>query len=164
MCSIAAPESTVGMQPATHPRGAPDEPADLVIRHARLVCGVTTHGSRAANIAVAAGALRTLGIGGHGRALHWRRPPLSMPLAATWRRASWMAIWRESAMVGLGTPAPWCRAAVGIYWDPHGAMNVAGLPVEGAHPRLERRAAQCMITPGSCVPAVPGLRGTPVPG
>lgn len=141
------------------------EPADLVIRHARLV-SVTTHEVLDdADIAVAAGRVAYLGIGGHTAEHCIGEKTTVIDAAGRYVAPGFMDghIHVESAMVG---PSEYARAVVphgttGIYWDPHEAMNVAGLP---ALKELVRDSARvplkCMVTPGSCVPAVPGFEDT----
>lgn len=141
------------------------EPADVVIRHARLV-SVTTHEILDdTDIALAAGRVAYVGI-----APHTAEHCIGSETRVIDARGSYVApgfldghIHVESSMVG---PSEYARAVVphgtvGIYWDPHEAMNVAGL---AALRTLARDAARvplkCMITPGSCVPAVPGFEDT----
>ncbi|MGN0286634.1 MAG: adenine deaminase [Atopobiaceae bacterium] len=141
------------------------EPAELVIRHARLVCVTTGEILDDTDIAVACGRVAYVGIAPH-TAEHCIGPRTKVVDA----QGSYVApgfldghIHVESSMVG---PSEYARAVVphgttGIYWDPHEAMNVAGLP---ALRELAKDAARvplkCMITPGSCVPAVPGFEDT----
>lgn len=141
------------------------EPADLVIRHARLV-SVTTHEVlEDADIAVAAGRVAYLGIGDHTAEHCIGEKTTVIDAAGRYVAPGFMDghIHVESAMVG---PSEYARAVVphgttGIYWDPHEAMNVAGLPALKELIRdSERVPLKCMVTPGSCVPAVPGFEDT----
>ncbi|MCI6844893.1 MAG: adenine deaminase, partial [Coriobacteriaceae bacterium] len=108
------------------------QPADLVIRHARLV-SVTTHEVLDdADIAVAAGRVAYLGIGGHTAEHCIGEKTTVIDAAGHYVAPGFMDghIHVESSMVG---PSEYARAVVphgttGIYWDPHEAMNVAGLP------------------------------------
>ena len=141
------------------------EPADLVIRHARLV-SVTTHEVLDnADIAIAAGRVAYLGIDGHTAEHCIGEKTTVIDAAGSFVAPGFMDghIHVESAMVG---PSEYARAVVphgttGIYWDPHEAMNVAGLPALKELIRdSERVPLKCMVTPGSCVPAVPGFEDT----
>jgi len=104
----------------------------MVIRHATLV-SVTTHELLDdTDIAIAEGRVAYLGIGEHtaehcigpkDQGHRCRPAPTSPP--PSWTATSML----ESAMIG---PSEYARAVVphgtsGIYWDPHEAMNVAGL-------------------------------------
>lgn len=141
------------------------EPADVVIRHARLV-SVTTHEILPdSDIAIAAGRIAYLGLGGHTAEHCIGSDTRVIDADNSYVAPGFMDghIHVESAMVG---PSEYARAVVphgttGIYWDPHEATNVAGLD---AVRELARDAARvplkCMVTPGSCVPAVPGFEDT----
>ena len=141
------------------------EPADMVVRHATLV-SVTTHELLAdTDIAIAEGRVAYLGLDGH-TAEHCIGPETRViDAAGAYVAPAFMDghIHVESAMIG---PSEYARAVVphgtsGIYWDPHEAMNVAGLDaLRELEKDSERVPLKCMITPGSCVPAVPGFEDT----
>jgi len=141
------------------------EPAEMVIRHATLV-SVTTHELLDdTDIAIAEGRVAYLGIGEH-TAEHCIGPKTKViDAAGAYVAPAFMDghIHVESAMIG---PSEYARAVVphgtsGIYWDPHEAMNVAGLDaLRELQKDSERVPLKCMITPGSCVPAVPGFEDT----
>lgn len=138
--------------------------ADTVLRHARLV-SVTTHEVlEDADIALAEGRVAYVGIG--HTAEHCIGPKTEVfDLVGAYVAPAFMDghIHVESAMVG---PAEYARAVVphgtsAIMWDPHEAMNVAGLfALKELIEDARRVPLKCMVTPGSCVPAVPGFEDT----
>ncbi len=141
------------------------EPADVVIRHARLV-SVTTHEVlEDADIAIAAGRIAYLGISGNTAEHCIGDKTLVIDASGKYVAPGFMDghIHVESSMVG---PSEYARATVphgttGIYWDPHEAMNVAGMDaLRELVKDSERVPLKCMMTPGSCVPAVPGFEDT----
>lgn len=141
------------------------QPADLVIRHARLVSVTSGEILDNTDVAVADGRVAYVGI-----APHTAEHCIGENTRVIDANGSYLApgfldghIHVESSMVA---PTEYARAVVphgttGIYWDPHEAMNVAGIP---ALRELAKNAAcspmKFMITPGSCVPAVPGFEDT----
>lgn len=140
-------------------------PADLVIRHARLV-SVTTHEILPdADIAVARGRVAYLGVDGR-TAEHCIGPETRVIDATELYAAPGLMdshIHVESAMVGV---AEYARAVVphgttGIFCDPHEVGNVRGM--EGVRAMFEdarRVPLKAMMTPPSCVPAVTGVEDT----
>lgn len=141
------------------------EPADIVLRHATLV-SVTTHELlEDADIAIAQGRIAYIGIEGHTAEHCIGEKTKVFDLAGAYVAPSFMDghIHVESAMVG---PAEYARAVVphgtsAIMWDPHEAMNVAGMGALSALMEDAKRVPlKCYVTPGSCVPAVPGFEDT----
>lgn len=141
------------------------EPADVVIRHARLVSTTTHEILDDTDIAIAAGRIAYVGICPYTAEHCIGEGTKVIDAHNAYVAPGFMDghIHVESSMVG---PSEYARAVVphgttGIYWDPHEAMNVAGL---AALRTLAKDAARvplkCMITPGSCVPAVPGFEDT----
>lgn len=141
------------------------EPADLVIRHARLV-SVTTHEVlEDTDIAIAEGRVAYLGIGEY-TAEHCIGPETRVIDAAGAYVAPGFLdghMHVESAMVGV---SEYARAAVphgtvGIYMDPHEIANVCGLDgVRAMMDEAKSSPIKAMLTTPSCVPAVPGLEDT----
>ena len=141
------------------------EPADVVIRHAKLV-SVTTHEVlENANIAISCGRVAYLGLDGH-TADHCIGPDTQVVDATGYYAAPGFMdshIHVESSMVGV---AEYARGVVphgttGIFADPHEVGNVRGLA--GARCMFEdarRVPLKAMMTPPSCVPAVQGVEDT----
>ena len=141
------------------------EPADTVIKDANLV-SVTTHEIlRHADVAIAAGRIAYVGLGGN-TADHCIGPDTrvidaSRDFIAPGFLDGHMHV--ESCMVGV---SEYARAAVprgtsGIFYDPHEMANVCGL--EGVRVMMEdakRTPLKAMMTTPSCVPAVPGFEDT----
>lgn len=141
------------------------EPADIVLRHVTLV-SVTTHELlEDADIAIAAGRVAYIGIEGHTAEHCIGEKTEVFDLAGAYVAPAFMDghIHVESAMVG---PAEYACAVVphgtsAIMWDPHEAMNVAGIEaLDVLMKDAERVPLKCYVTPGSCVPAVPGFEDT----
>ncbi len=140
-------------------------PAECVLRDAKLV-SVTTHEVlEHADIALAEGRVAYIGICGH-TADHCIGPDtLVYDLKGAYVAPGFMDghIHVESAMVG---PSQYARAVVphgttAIMWDPHEAMNVGGVAALKELIKDSKRVPlKCMVTPGSCVPAVPGFEDT----
>ncbi|MGI6754412.1 MAG: adenine deaminase [Atopobiaceae bacterium] len=140
-------------------------PADLVIKHARLVSTTTAEILEDTDIAIAKGRVAYLGIGEHTADHCISDTTKVIDAQGAYVAPGFMDghIHVESSMVG---PSEYARGVVphgttGIYWDPHEAMNVLGLTalkelIKDSH----RVPLKCMITPGSCVPAVPGFEDT----
>ena len=138
------------------------KPADLVIRHARLVSVTTREVLDDADVAVACGRIAYVGICGH-TAEHCIGPETKVIDAAGKYLAPGYIdshIHVESSMVGC---AQYARAVVPrgtttIYADPHECANVVGL--EGVRVMFDdakRAPLKCMLTTPSCVPAVAGF-------
>lgn len=141
------------------------QPADLVIRHARLV-SVTTHEVlEDTDIAIACGRIAYLGIAPHTAEHCIGDGTTVIDAAGSFVAPGFMDghVHVESSMVGVDEYA---RAVVphgttGIYWDPHELCNVTGL--EGVAEVIkvaESVPLKAMVTTPSCVPAVPGFEDT----
>ncbi len=137
-------------------------PADLVIRHARLVSVATREVLEDSDIAVACGRIAYLGIGGY-TAEHCIGPKTKVVDATGKYVAPGYIdshIHIESSMVG---PAEYARAVVprgttAIFADPHECANVVGLPgVREMFDDAKRAPLKAMLTTPSCVPAVNGF-------
>ncbi|MGN0076374.1 MAG: adenine deaminase [Parafannyhessea sp.] len=141
------------------------EPADTVIRHARLV-SVTTHEILDdADIAIASGRVAYIGFDGH-TAEHCIGPNTKVIDAHGLFASPGLFdthIHIESSMVG---PSEYARGVVphgtvGIYADPHEVANVAGLEgVKAMWADAARTPLKIMLTTPSCVPAVQGVEDT----
>lgn len=141
------------------------EPADAVIRHARLV-SVTTHEVlEDTDIAIACGRVAYVGI-----APYTAEHCIGEGTRVIDAQGAYVApgfldghIHVESSMVGVDEYA---RAVVphgttGIYWDPHELCNVTGLEGVAEVAKVARLVPlKAMITTPSCVPAVPGFEDT----
>ncbi|WP_058270610.1 adenine deaminase [Olsenella massiliensis] len=141
------------------------QPADLVIRHARLV-SVTTHEVlEDTDVAIACGRVAYLGIAPHTAEHCIGEGTTVIDAAGSFVAPGFMDghVHVESSMVGVDEYA---RAVVphgttGIYWDPHELCNVTGL--EGVAEVIkvaESVPLKAMVTTPSCVPAVPGFEDT----
>lgn len=141
------------------------EPADTVIRHAKLV-SVTTHEILDdADIAIASGRVAYIGFDGH-TAEHCIGPNTKVIDAHGLFASPGLFdthIHIESSMVG---PSEYARGVVphgtvGIYADPHEVANVAGLEgVKAMWADAARTPLKIMLTTPSCVPAVQGVEDT----
>ncbi len=141
------------------------EPADTVIRHARLV-SVTTHEILDdADIAIASGRVAYIGFDGH-TAEHCIGPDTKVIDAHGLYAAPGLVdthIHIESSMVG---PSEYARGVVphgttAIYADPHEVANVTGLEgVKAMWTDAARTPLKIMLTTPSCVPAVQGVEDT----
>lgn len=141
------------------------QPADLVIKHAKLV-SVTTHEVLDdTDIAVSCGRVAYLGIGEH-TADHCVGPNTQVVDATGLFASPGLMdshIHVESSMVGV---AEYARAVVphgttAIFTDPHEVGNVRG--IEGVRCMFEdarRVPLKAMMTPPSCVPAVLDVEDT----
>ena len=140
-------------------------PADLVIRHADLVC-VTTHEILPdTDIAVACGRVAYLGIGGrtaeHCIGGNTGAVAATGLVAAPGLMDSHIHV--ESAMVGVSEYARAVvpRGTTGIFCDPHEVGNVRGMRgVRAMFEDARRVPLKAMMTPPSCVPAVTGVEDT----
>ncbi|MDY2626557.1 MAG: adenine deaminase C-terminal domain-containing protein [Coriobacteriales bacterium] len=142
-----------------------EEPADTVIRHARLV-SVTTHEILDdADIAIASGRVAYLGLEGH-TAEHCIGDKTEVIDAQGLYAAPGLIdthMHIESSMVG---PSEFARGVVphgtvGVYADPHEVANVRGL--EGVRAMWDdagRTPLKTMLTTPSCVPATRGVEDT----
>ena len=141
------------------------EPADMVVTDCRLVNVCTREVLEHADIAVAEGRVAYVGVDGH-TARHCVGPQTQVidahgQYVAPGFLDGHMHI--ESSMVG---PAQYARAVVphgttGVFYDPHEICNVAGLPaVRAMAADAARVPLKCVLTPPSCVPAVPGFEDT----
>lgn len=141
------------------------EPADIVLRHARVVSTPTHEIFEDADLAISHGRIAYLGLAPH-TAEHCIGPNTQV-IDAAGRFAmpglidSHMHI--ESSMVG---PSQYASAVIphgtcAIYADPHECANVCGL--EGVRAMWEdaaRTPLKIMQTTPSCVPAVTGVEDT----
>lgn len=141
------------------------EPADLVIRHAKLV-SVTTHEIlEDTDIAVAAGRVAYVGIAPYTADHCIGENTKVIDAEGQYVAPGFMDghIHVESSMVGVDEYA---RAVVphgttGIYWDPHELCNVTGLEGVAEVAKVAKSVPlKAMITTPSCVPAVPGFEDT----
>ena len=141
------------------------EPADTVIRHARLVSVTTREILDDTDIAISCGRVAYLGIGDH-TAEHCIGPETRVVDATGLYAAPGLLdthMHIESSMVG---PSEFARAVVphgtvGIYADPHEVANVRGL--EGVRVMWRdaaRTPLKTMLTTPSCVPAVRDVEDT----
>lgn len=137
-------------------------PADLVIRHAKLVSVTTGEILEDTDIAVACGRVAYLGLGEH-TAEHCIGPDTKV-IDATGKYVapgyidSHMHV--ESAMVGCAefAKAVVPRGTTAIYADPHECCNVVGLKgVRVMFDDAKRAPLKAMLTTPSCVPAVTGF-------
>ena len=137
------------------------EPADTVIKGAKLVNVCTAEIQEGIDVAVVAGRIAYVGQADHC---------IGKDTQVIDAQGQYIApgfldghIHVESSMMGAGEYA---RAVVphgttGIYWDPHEVCNVLGL--EGVKVMVEdaaRTPLKAMVTTPSCVPAVPGFEDT----
>ena len=137
------------------------EPAETVIRHAKLVNVCTAEIQDDIDVAIAAGRIAYV-----GHAEHCIGPDTRVIDA----EGSYIApgfldghIHVESSMMGVGEYARAVvpHGTVGIYMDPHEICNVLGL--DGVKLMIEdarRTPLKTMVTTPSCVPAVPGFEDT----
>ena len=137
------------------------QPAETVIRDARLVNVNTRKVLDHMDVAVSCGRIAYV-----GDAEHCIGPDTKVIDAAGRYLAPGFLdghIHVESSMMGA---AQYARAVVphgtvGIYWDPHEVANVVGL--DGVKVMVEdarRTPLKAMVTTPSCVPAVPGFEDT----
>ncbi len=141
------------------------EPADVVVRHAKLVSVATHEILEDADIAIAAGRVAYLGVCGntadHCIGEGTRVIDAKGAYAAPGLLDTHIHI--ESSMVG---PSEYARAVVphgttGIFADPHEVANVRGLDgVKVMWEDAERTPLKISLTPPSCVPAVLGVEDT----
>lgn len=141
------------------------QPADIVIRHTTLVNVLTHELLEDADIALSCGRVAYVGFAGNTAQHCIGDQTQVIDAHGTYAAPAFMDahIHVESAMI---PPAEYACAVVphgtsAILWDPHEAMNVAGIPalkqlIANAH----EVPLKCMITPGSCIPAVPGFEDT----
>ena len=141
------------------------QPADLVIRDARLV-SVTTHEIlEHADITIAEGRVAYLGIDGNTAEHCIGADTRVIDAAGAYVAPGFLDghMHVESAMVGV---SEYARAAVphgtvGIYMDPHEMANVCGLDgVRAMMDEAKSAPLKAMLTTPSCVPAVPGFEDT----
>lgn len=141
------------------------EPADTVIRHAKLVSVTTREILDDADIAISCGRVAYIGFDGH-TAEHCVGPDTKVIDAHGLYAAPGLIdthIHIESSMVG---PSEYARGVVphgtiGIYADPHEVANVTGLEgVKAMWADAARTPLKIMLTTPSCVPAVQGVEDT----
>lgn len=141
------------------------EPADTVIRHAKLVSVTTREILDDADIAIASGRVAYIGFDGH-TAEHCIGPDTKVIDAHGLYAAPGLVdthIHIESSMVG---PSEYARGVVphgttAIYADPHEVANVTGLEgVKAMWTDAARTPLKIMLTTPSCVPAVQGVEDT----
>ena len=139
--------------------------ADVVVRGARLVSVTSGEVIEDADVAVACGRVAYLGLGGRTAGHCVGEGTRVIDAGGAYLAPAFIDahVHVESAMVG---PAEYARAVVphgtsAIAWDPHEAMNVAGMDaLDELLADAARVPLKCMVTPGSCVPAVPGFEDT----
>ena len=137
------------------------EPAETVIRNAKLVNVNTREIQEGTDVAVACGRIAYVGNASHCIGSSTK----IIDAAGAYLSPGFLDghIHVESSMMGA---AQYARAViahgtVGIYWDPHEVANVAGL--QGVKEMVEdvrRTPLKAMVTTPSCVPAVPGFEDT----
>lgn len=141
------------------------QPAELVIKNANLV-SVTTHEILPnTHIAIASGRIAYVGFNGNTADHCIGKTTQVLDAQGAFIAPAFMDahIHVESSMA---TPVEYARAVVPhgtsvIFWDPHEAMNVAGIPaLKQLIENAKNSPLKCMITPGSCIPAVPGFEDT----
>ena len=137
------------------------EPAETVIRNAKLVNVNTREIQEDADVAIACGRIAYVGDANHCIGASTRVIDASgMYLSPGFLDGH---IHVESSMMGA---AQYARAVVahgtvGIYWDPHEVANVVGLQgVKKMVKDVRRTPLKAMVTTPSCVPAVPGFEDT----
>lgn len=137
------------------------QPAETVIRNARLVNVCTAEIQDGVDVAIAAGRVAYI-----GQADHCVGPNTQVIDAAGCYIAPGFLdghIHVESSMMGVGEYARAVvpHGTVGIYMDPHEICNVLGLKgVEVMMEDAARTPLKAMLTTPSCVPAVPGFEDT----
>lgn len=137
------------------------QPADTVIKGAKLVNVCTAEIQEDIDVAIAEGRIAYL-----GRADHCiGENTLVIESQGQYIAPGFLDghIHVESSMMGAGEYARAVvpHGTVGIYWDPHEICNVLGL--EGVQVMAEdarRTPLKAMTTTPSCVPAVPGFEDT----
>lgn len=137
------------------------EPADLVIKGAKLVNVCTAEIRQNIDVAISSGRIAYLGQADHCIGENTQVIDAQGQYIAPGFLDGHIHV--ESSMMGAGEYA---RAVVphgttGIYWDPHEVCNVLGL--DGVKVMAEdaaRTPLKAMITTPSCVPAVPGFEDT----
>lgn len=139
--------------------------ADLVIKNANLV-SVTTHEIlEHTDIAISCGRIAYIGLQGNTADHCIGEDTHIIDAKGAFASPAFMDahIHVESSMV---PPVEYARAVVphgtsAIYWDPHEAMNVGGIPaLQQLIANAKQAPLKFMITPGSCIPAVPGFEDT----
>jgi len=141
------------------------EPADLVIRHARLVDVCTHEVLDDTDIAVASGRVAYVGMNGHTADHCIGENTKVVDATGLFASPGFMDghIHVESAMVGV---SEYARAVVphgttGIFTDPHEVANVCGLEgVKVMFDDAKRTPLKAMVTIPSCVPAATGVEDT----
>ena len=137
------------------------QPAETVIKNARLVNVCTREIQDGVDVAIACGRIAYLGQASHAIG----EGTVVIDAAGAYIAPGFLDghIHVESSMLGVGEYA---RAVVphgttGIYMDPHEICNVLGLRgVEVMVKDAKRTPLKAMITTPSCVPAVPGFEDT----
>lgn len=141
------------------------QPADTVIKHTTLVNVVTHELLEDTDIAISCGRIAYLGFG-NSTADHCIGSTTNVIDAnGAYAAPAFMDahIHVESSML---SPSEYARVVIphgtsAIFWDPHEAMNVAG--TDALHSLIKNAHTtplKFMITPGSCIPAVPGFEDT----
>ena len=137
------------------------QPADTVIKGAKLVNVCTAEIQEDIDVAIAEGRIAYLGQADHCIGEN----TLVIDAQGQYIAPGFLDghIHVESSMMGAGEYARAVvpHGTVGIYWDPHEICNVLGL--EGVQVMAEdarRTPLKAMITTPSCVPAVPGFEDT----
>ena len=139
-----------------------EEPADLVIRGARLVNVATGEVLYPADVAVAAGRVAYLGLDG-ATAEHCVGEGTTVVDAGGRYLTPGLIdghVHVESSMVGAAefARAGVARGTTAICWDPHEVANGAGLAgVRTMLADAARTPLKVLVTPPSCVPSAPGF-------
>jgi adenine deaminase len=137
------------------------QPAETVIKNARLVNVCTHEIQEGIDVAIAEGRIAYI-----GQADHCIGDTTTVIDAAGQYLAPGFLdghIHVESSMLGVGeyVRAVIPHGTVGIYMDPHEICNVLGLEgVKVMDADAQRTPLKAMITTPSCVPAVPGFEDT----
>ena len=135
------------------------QPAETVIKGAKLVNVNTREVQEGVDVAIACGRVAYVGDASHCIGEGTRVIDADGRYLAPGFLDGHIHV--ESSMMGA---SQYARAVVphgtvGIYWDPHEVANVVGL--DGVKVMVEdarRTPLKAMVTTPSCVPAVPGLR------
>lgn len=137
------------------------QPAETVIKNAKLVNVCTAEIQEGVDVAIAEGRIAYIGQADHCIGEETKVIDAEGCYIAPGFLDGHIHV--ESSMMGVGEYA---RAVVphgtaGIYWDPHEICNVLGL--DGVKVMMEdaqRTPLKAMVTTPSCVPAVPGFEDT----
>ncbi len=137
------------------------QPADTVIKNARLVNVCTAEIQENIDVALVDGRIAYIGNADHCIGDNTQVIDAEGHYIAPGFLDGHIHV--ESSMMGAGEYARAVipHGTVGIYWDPHEICNVLGL--DGVKVMMEdasRTPLKAMVTTPSCVPAVPGFEDT----